>query len=105
MATLDQERAVLLDLIGKLEKTVLRVAETPLDADKTRVDAKSPHLVANASSQADKIALFRSFFRGRGDVYALRFESSRTGRSGYLPPWDKPMESGGDQVKADEILR
>jgi len=26
-------------------------------------------------------------------------------RENYLPPWDKPMKSGGDQVKADEILR
>lgn len=35
-------------------------------------------------SQA-KIALFRSLFRGRDDVYARRFESRRTGKSGYMP--------------------
>ena len=35
-------------------------------------------------SQA-KIALFRSLFRGRDDVYARRFESRKTGRSGYAP--------------------
>lgn len=32
-----------------------------------------------------KIALFRSLFRGREDVYARRFESRRTGRAGYAP--------------------
>ncbi|MGZ5444032.1 MAG: TOTE conflict system archaeo-eukaryotic primase domain-containing protein [Thermoanaerobaculia bacterium] len=32
-----------------------------------------------------KIALFRSLFRGREDVYARRFESRRTGKSGYAP--------------------
>src|SRR5262245_7967963 len=32
-----------------------------------------------------KITLFRSLFRGREDVYPLRFESRRTGRSGYQP--------------------
>ncbi|HRT28490.1 MAG TPA: DEAD/DEAH box helicase family protein [Kiritimatiellia bacterium] len=32
-----------------------------------------------------KIALFRSLFRGREDVYARRFESARSGRSGYQP--------------------
>jgi len=32
-----------------------------------------------------KIALFRSLFRGREDVYARRFESRRTGRAGYSP--------------------
>jgi len=37
------------------------------------------------SPPADKIALFRSLFRGRDDVYARRFESRRTGRCGYSP--------------------
>jgi superfamily II DNA or RNA helicase len=41
--------------------------------------------VARASAVADKIALFRSLFRGREDVYARRFESLKTGRSGYAP--------------------
>src|SRR5215212_10174806 len=35
-------------------------------------------------SQA-KIALFRSLFRGREDVYARRFESRKTAKSGYSP--------------------
>lgn len=37
-----------------------------------------------SSSQA-KIALFRFLFRGREDVYAGRFESRKTGKSGYAP--------------------
>jgi hypothetical protein len=37
------------------------------------------------SSSADKIALFRSLFRGREDVYPRRFESRKTGKSGYAP--------------------
>ena len=32
-----------------------------------------------------KIALFRSLFRGRDDVYPRRFESRKTGKSGYSP--------------------
>ena len=32
-----------------------------------------------------KIALFRSLFRGREDVYARRFESRTSGKSGYSP--------------------
>lgn len=39
----------------------------------------------NHSSSEDKIALFRSLFRGRDDVYPRRFESRRTGKSGYQP--------------------
>lgn len=33
----------------------------------------------------EKIALFRSLFQARRDVYAVRFESRKTGRSGYQP--------------------
>ncbi len=32
-----------------------------------------------------KIALFRSLFRGRADVYPRRFESRKTGKAGYQP--------------------
>ncbi len=32
-----------------------------------------------------KIALFRTLFRGRADVYPRRFESRKTGRTGYAP--------------------
>jgi hypothetical protein len=32
-----------------------------------------------------KIALFRSLFKGREDVYAKRYESRKTGKSGYSP--------------------
>ena len=37
------------------------------------------------SAPEDKIILFRSLFRGRDDVYPRRFESRRTGKSGYAP--------------------
>ena len=40
----------------------------------------------NQRSPAEaKIALFRSLFRGREDVYPRRFESRKTGRAGYSP--------------------
>jgi superfamily II DNA or RNA helicase/very-short-patch-repair endonuclease len=41
--------------------------------------------VTNASSPAEKIALFRSLFRGREDLYPRRFESRKTGKAGYAP--------------------
>lgn len=41
--------------------------------------------VTNQSSPAEKIAVFRSLFRGRQEVYRVRFESAKTGRSGYSP--------------------
>ena len=42
-------------------------------------------LVNQLSSSQAKIALFRSLFRGREDVYPRRFESRKTGKSGYAP--------------------
>ena len=41
--------------------------------------------VTQVSSPDAKIRLFRSRFGGRDDVYAKRYQSQRTGRSGYSP--------------------
>jgi superfamily II DNA or RNA helicase/very-short-patch-repair endonuclease len=46
---------------------------------------ESNSLVHHRSSPQEKIALFRSLFRGREDVYARRFESRKTGKKGYSP--------------------
>jgi hypothetical protein len=40
---------------------------------------------SSALSTADKIALFKRLFRGRPDIYPLRWESKTTGKSGYSP--------------------
>src|SRR5204863_5271750 len=42
-------------------------------------------IVTRHDSAEAKIKLFRSFFRGREDVYPRRFESRKTGRAGYQP--------------------
>ncbi len=41
--------------------------------------------VDRRSSPVDKIGLFRSLFAGRDDVYALRWQNDRSGRSGWSP--------------------
>lgn len=51
-------------------------------AEVTEVDAPA---VTAASSTADKLALFRSRFAGRDDVYALPWVSRRTGKKGWSP--------------------
>ena len=42
-------------------------------------------MLTKLSTPEAKIALFRSLFRGREDVYPRRFESRKTGKSGYSP--------------------
>jgi len=50
--------------------------------------------VADSFSSEDKVAIFRSLFRGREDVYPARWEA-RTGKSGYSPAcaneWKRPL--------------
>lgn len=41
--------------------------------------------LTNRSPAEEKVCLFRALFRGREDVYPRRFESTKTGRSGYQP--------------------
>jgi hypothetical protein len=60
--------------------------------------------VSAASPAAVKLALFQRLFRGRDDVYAIRWES-RDGRSGYSPAL-RPGAPRGRGVKheADDYL-
>ena len=41
--------------------------------------------VTNDSPENEKVSLFRSLLRGRKDVFARRFESAKSGKSGYQP--------------------
>ena len=44
-----------------------------------------PMVVPSRFSADDKIALFRRLFRGRTDVYPVRWDSKATGKAGYAP--------------------
>ncbi|MBE0447386.1 MAG: DEAD/DEAH box helicase family protein [Actinobacteria bacterium] len=56
--------------------------------------AQSPDAITNLSPAVAKIALFRDLFRGREDVFAMRWEG-RSGKSGYSPAclheWDRKL--------------
>jgi hypothetical protein len=43
--------------------------------------------VTVASTTVEKIALFRSLFRGREDVFRREWENSKTGKAGYSQPY------------------
>jgi len=51
--------------------------------------------ITSDSPEDQKINLFRSLFRGREDVFPKRYESKRTGKSGYQPvcrnEWIRPL--------------
>ena len=48
--------------------------------------------ISGDSPKEEKIALFRRLFRGRGDVYPLRWVSKKTGKAGYSPAIKDPWE-------------
>jgi superfamily II DNA or RNA helicase len=87
LAKLDARRAEILQQIERLKQQKDSAA---------RSSGPGPGaLVTTDSDPRDKIALFRKLFRGREDVYPRRFESSKTGKSGYQPvcrnEWIKPF--------------
>ncbi len=41
--------------------------------------------VTGSSNSLDKIALMRSLFRGRDDVFPRRWQRAKSGKSGYSP--------------------
>lgn len=45
-------------------------------------------------STAEKVALFRRLFRGRTDVYPIRWEGKTSGKSGYTPACANEWRSG-----------
>jgi len=107
LSALDAKRKSLRDRIRKLKSSKQSIADEQLHFDRL-----SESNVTNDSTQEHKIALFRSLFRGREDVYPRRFESKRTGKSGFKPAcrneWirpicQKPKVKCGDCEKRDFI--
>jgi len=54
----------------------------------------APNAESSRLSTADKVALFRRLFRGRDDVFPIRWESRTTGKSGYSPACANEWRAG-----------
>ena len=80
LAELDRERASLLTALEKLQ--LRRKKEAP---PTTPLQTAGGIATATALSNAEKVALFRSLFHGRDDVFPRRWENSKTGKVGYAP--------------------
>ncbi len=61
----------------------------------SEADQPSPQELESARlSTNDKIVLFRRLFRGRTDVYPVRWESKSTGKTGYAPACANEWRAG-----------
>jgi superfamily II DNA or RNA helicase len=67
------------------------IAEASTSQETQAVTSKSPI--------QQKIVLFRSLFRGREDVYAERWESGYSGKTGYSPACENKWEALKDKKK------
>lgn len=89
--------------------TNLQWEKSLLDGQGTLLHSATVPSVTNQSAQETKIALFRSLFRGREDVYPKRFENMKTGKSGYQPacrnPWVEKSEDREFLPLTDDVMR
>ncbi|KZS58428.1 DEAD/DEAH box helicase [Mycobacterium ostraviense] len=79
-------------------RRILRLSEEQARAaasDQATLTGAPASPVTMGSSSADKVRFFFELFRSRTDVYALRWENRRDGRSGWMPAikgyWRKGM--------------
>ncbi|MDD9993554.1 MAG: DEAD/DEAH box helicase family protein [Rhodospirillales bacterium] len=100
------EAARIRDRLARLESErdalKARLVELELTEPVARNGSLAGGPVTERSPARDKVALFRSLFRGRDDVYPKRWENDRTGKSGYAPAcgdeW-KPQICGKPRIK------
>jgi hypothetical protein len=79
LADLDRERA---EVLAALEQSE---AEEAAKLQSTIAQGTGDIARQAALSNSDKVALFRSLFKGREDIFPRRWENSKAGRSGYAP--------------------
>ncbi|HXV59912.1 MAG TPA: restriction endonuclease subunit R, partial [Vicinamibacteria bacterium] len=79
------EEARLRELEAQYRQAWLRVDELRRQIGACREPSPNLLPVVGPRTSADKIALFRTLFRGRTDVYPTRWRNLRKGTSGYAP--------------------
>ena len=72
---LEEENARFRQMLGMTEQS----------ASNTQTAENTICSINKYSSAKEKIDLFRSLFKGREDVFARRWQSTATGKSGYQP--------------------
>jgi hypothetical protein len=85
------------DLLSKLQAEnarLIALLESPGIEWRPPPASSQPALEPSRLSTGEKVALFRRLFRGRTDVYPIRWESKTTGKSGYAPACANEWRAG-----------
>ncbi len=72
LSNLEAEKSALLKRLQEIDEQIALLKRSVAVVDKF-------------SPVMEKVKLYQSLFQGRSDVYARRFESAKTGKSGYQP--------------------
>lgn len=97
---MDQQRSVLEDKIKKIDEQIALLNSIKNQSlaklqSLPEITVQHPNPVVNNQTAADKIALFKSYFRGRDDVYSKLWINNKTGKKGYSPvckyEWDRAL--------------
>jgi len=83
----------------------LRGQDTAASPEQLSAPVAAPGMVTMASPVADKLALFADRFRARTDVYAVRWENTRLGTSGWSPAVAGGWRKGMDRRSAVHLPR
>jgi hypothetical protein len=98
---LRRENADLRHRLGEDPSDSAPIVATPASVDQNK--GRSSATVTTDSRPELKVSLFKSLFRGRDDVYAVRWEG-RNGRTGYSPAgireWNRALSAGPGKRKA-----
>jgi hypothetical protein len=90
---LREENAWLRRLLVEHSVPIPEISSTSGIPQSPETKIAAPWVTRSAFGTAEqRIELFRSLFRGRNDVYAVRWESA-DGRSGYMPKADRDWKS------------
>jgi superfamily II DNA or RNA helicase len=90
LTALERERAA---IIAEIETLRSAPNEEPA-ANKVILPEKASDLVDRNSTIERKMTLFRRLFRGRPDIFPIRWENRKTGRSGYAPACANEWQRG-----------
>ena len=90
LTALERERAAIVAEIDTLQSA----PSEQTTAFKVIPSEKAGDLVDRNSTIENKIARFRRLFRGRSDVFPIRWENRKTGRSGYAPACANEWQRG-----------
>lgn len=82
LSALEAEQDALRARLQELERPTLPF-DGPVAPPASAAASSSP--VTSSSPSAEKIMLFRRMFAGRADVFPIRWENRKTGKSGYAP--------------------